>query len=200
MNRILTLACVVVGLIANASRAQFHVTAFSGASGSGETAQGTSNGIGWMMSPTFLGIVPVTNDSFTGFSDPAYFSPAVPASDVIQIGAESYTLTFDQPIASAYFYLRADNKSASGIDFGITPTLVSGEVAISGTAADPSTNGGIVRLDNVNSTTLTHTPFIFNGVQVAWFVTPVPEPSTVSLTVVVLLTLLSRFRLELGRR
>jgi hypothetical protein len=121
----------------------------------------------------------VTDDSYTGFSNPAYFSPAIPATDEIHFGAESFTLTFDMPIVSALFYLRADNTSPQGVDFGIAPVLVSGEVFVAGTIARPSMNGGIIRLDGINSTTLTHTPFIFNGVDVAWIVTP--EPSSAAL-------------------
>jgi hypothetical protein len=172
----------------------FDVTSFSGANGSGETAVGTSNGIGWTMSPTYVGIVPITNGTFTGFANPTFFSPAVAATDMLQLGAEPYTLTFSHTISSALIYLRADGDTNSGIDFGIAPTLVSGEVQITGTRADPSTNGGVVRLSNINATTLTHTPFIFNGVQMAWFV--VPEPSG---AVIVSVLVLVAGRVRIGR-
>jgi hypothetical protein len=184
MKQLVVLTGLLIAAAVGLCHAQeFDITAFSGASGSGETAQGTSNGVGWTMSPTYLGIVPVTDGTYTGFSNPVYFSPSIPATDEIHIGAESYTLTFDEPIASALFYLRADGTSAQGIDFGIPPTLVSGDVAIVGTSAKPNTNGGIVRFDHINSTTLTHTQFVFNGVDMAWFVTTVPEPPAIVLAV-----------------
>jgi hypothetical protein len=180
MKRVVIFTCLLSMFAGSICRAQFDITAFSG-TGPGQTAQGTSNGVGWTMSPTHIGFPPVMDGSYTGFSNPSFFSPAVPATDQIHVGAANFTLTFDQPILSALFYLRADGDSSANIDFGITPILVSGEVNITGTAADPTTNGGVVRYDNINSTTLVHTADIANGLGMAWFVTTVPEPSSIAL-------------------
>ncbi len=68
------------------------------------------------------------------------------------------------------------------MDFGIAPTIISGDVTIDGTSFTPtSTDGGVVLLEGINLTSLTYNnPDFGNGVNFAFFAeaTPVPEPLT----------------------
>jgi hypothetical protein len=67
------------------------------------------------------------------------------------------------------------------LDFGITPTYVSGDVNISGTTFwAGSSAGGLVRLNGINSNVLSHTGPGTGGLTFAIVVT-VPEPSTLVL-------------------
>jgi hypothetical protein len=73
-----------------------------------------------------------------------------------------------------------ENGGTANIDFGITPTLVSGAVNITGTRAAPTTSGGVIRYDfGVPVTQLVHTANVFDGLDAAWYVDgppSVPEP------------------------
>lgn len=169
----------------------FDVTSVSG-TGANQTAIGTSNGVGWTMSETFIssgGLSPVLDQSYTGFSNAAFFNPPVAATDRLHIFSDDLTLSFDEPISSIQFYLR-ENGGTATLDFGIPYTLISGEIAaIGATGARPSTNGGIIQFDFLTPVTmLDHTTVIFDGLDAAWFVTAVasrvngvPEPTTLAL-------------------
>lgn len=175
------LTAIGVGSTANAV-AIFDVTTSSG-TGAAQTAAGTSNGIGWTMSQTYVaggGLAPVLNQTYTGFSNSTYFNPAVAATDRLHIFGSNLTLTFAQPITTIYFYLR-ENGGTSTLNFGVPWTLVSGEVGLVGaTGARPTTNGGIIRFTFASPiTTLSHTTSIFDGMDAAWFV--VPEPGALAL-------------------
>lgn len=175
----LTVLTLLVGSLGQASAGPiFDITSFSGP-GANQTATGTSNGVGWSMSPTFISTA-VTDGSYTGF-DNANFVPPLAASDMIHgPTGQPFTLTFDQPLTSILFYLRENNAFGSRLDFGITPVIVSGDVQIFADGVSAGTGGGVVRYDNVNSTTLQHTFHVFDGMDMAWSAVPVhvPEPST----------------------
>jgi len=179
---LLTVAALGLGSAASAAPV-FDVTTYSG-TGAGQTAAGTSNGIGWTMSQTFIagggGLDPVLNQTYTGFSNATYFNPAVAATDRLHIFGTNLVLTFAQPITSIDFYLR-ENGGTSTLDFGLPWTLVSGQVNPIGlTGARPTTNGGIIRFTFASPITqLNHTTGIFDGMDAAWFV--VPEPGALAL-------------------
>ena len=160
----------------------FDVTSVQGWDTSqGGTATGTSNGVGWNLSPTFIwGAITVTNGTYAGYADPVRFAPPLPNSDTLHIGVETFDLTFDRPIQTALVYM-TDNPSPptdGRIDFGITPTYVSGDVNIDGTTFwAGSSAGGLVRLDNINSNVLSHTSPGKGGLTFA-IVVFVPEPTT----------------------
>lgn len=174
-----TICLLSFGVAADARRAvamTFDVESFSGG-GSGQTALGTSNGIGWTLSPTNIDAgLTITNGSFGGFNS-ANHVPAVASSDVLHIGGEDFALTFSEPISSIRFYVTENLSPSSVLDFGITPTIVSGDLAVNGTAVSfTSGGGGVFRLDGLDTTVLSHTASIFNSANVAFFA--VPEPST----------------------
>ena len=187
MRRSLLLLIIIVAWIAVPAAATpiFDVTSVEGWDTlGGGTATGTSNGIGWTLSPTFIwGAITVLNGTYDGYSDPVRFDPPLPGSDSLHIGVETFDLTFDQTILSALVYM-TDNPSPptdGRLDFGITPTYVSGDVNISGTTFwAGSSAGGLVRLDGINSNVLSHTSPGTGGLTFAIVVT-VPEPSTLVL-------------------
>ena len=186
-SRILGLlaAMVLAGPMAANAVGVFDVTSATGAGTYTATAAGTSNGIGWTMSPTYIAggaLGPVLNQSYTGFSSATYFNPAVASTDRLHIFGTNFTLTFDQAISSIDFYLRENGGSAT-LDFGTSWSLISGQVSLIGaTGARPSTNGGIVRYTFANPiTSLTHSTTIFDGMDAAWFAVGVPEPGSLAL-------------------
>ena len=180
----------------------FEITAIGG-TGLGTntaTATGTSNGIAWVLSETYIsGCCTLTDDSFGGFNVLGKHVPQIAATDNLHLGRLNFTLTFDVAISSMLVYIgenlciNADPSNnqtcAPGLDFGIVPTMsgpyTAGDVTVSGTRFGPtSVDGGTVLIDDIYSTTLTHTatgPFFNNDINFAFFVTPVPEPSTLVL-------------------
>ena len=110
---------------------------------------------------------------------------------------ETFDLTFDQTITSALVYM-TDNPSPptdGRLDFGITPTYVSGDVNISGTTFwAGSSAGGLVRLDGINSNVLSHTNPGTGGLTFAIVVTAIPEPCSAALATAALALLLRRRR------
>ena len=53
----------------------------------GGTATGTSNGVGWTLSPTFIwGAITVLGGTYQGYADPVRFDPPLPDSDTLHIG------------------------------------------------------------------------------------------------------------------
>lgn len=149
------------------------------ASGTG-TATGTSNGVGWTLSPTFIwSALTWTNGGYTGFSDGARFNPPLALSDTLHVSVETFDLTFQKTIQSALIYI-SDNPSPptdGRLDFGMAPVYISGDVNISGTTFwAGSSAGGLVRLDNIGSSVLSNTVAGTGGLTMAVVVT-VPEPS-----------------------
>lgn len=167
----------------------FDVT-FAGASGGEGQAGGTSNGIGWSMTRSFIssGFCPSADQAYTGFSSGTFFSPAIAATDCLHIFSQDLELWFAEPISGIDFYLKENGGSAT-LDFGLPWTLVSGQVAqIGATGARPSTNGGVIRFAFATPiSVLVHRTTIFDGMDAAWFIEagspppPVPEPGTLLL-------------------
>ena len=146
------------------------------------TASGTSNGFAWSISPTFISNLSVLDGSFAGFNT-ANHNPAVTATDNLHIGGTDFTLTFDQSISAMLIYIGENHgPSFANLDFGITPTVVSGDVLVDGTRFSPtSLAGGTVLIDGINSSTLTHTASVANGLHSAFFV--VPELATLDIAI-----------------
>ncbi|MCH7614450.1 MAG: PEP-CTERM sorting domain-containing protein [Nitrospinae bacterium] len=165
---------------------EFDITTVSGTNPT-RTASGTSNGIGWSVSSTFISGFTIPFDQTQTVFDtltPSITNPGV--YDNLHVGSLNFILTFDVPIFSLLAYIGENSTDlAPGLDFGITPDFVSGAVNFFGTRFAPSSKtGGVVLIKNINSTTLTHTAFgpeFDNDIHFAFFVTPVPEPSTLVL-------------------
>jgi hypothetical protein len=167
----------------------FDVT-FAGASGGEGQAGGTSNGIGWSMTRSFIsaGFCPAADQAYAGFSSGTFFNPAIAATDCLHIFSQDLELWFAEPISSIDFYLKENGGSAT-LDFGLPWTLVSGQVTqIGTTGARPSTNGGVIRFAFAAPiSVLVHRTTIFDGMNAAWFAeagstpTPVSEPGTLLL-------------------
>ena len=179
---------LVLWIILNASvfgAVIFDVTSFT--PGYGASALGTSNGIAFTLTSGYINEgYSVTNGTFTGFSSSLQHNPSLAFSDVLHLGSESVIMNFESKISSAIIYMR-DNPSYpdSELDFGIIPFVLSGDIGIDGTKFRPLTiNGGVVRLDGIDSNTLIHTkiPGVIGGLDFAIVVIPavdpVPEPST----------------------
>jgi hypothetical protein len=153
----------------------------------GGTALGTSNGVGWAISPTSIwSSMTYTGENYHGYENESLFTPTLPDSDTLHASGKSFNLTFDQTIVSALVYLTDNDSACDGqLDFGITPTYVSGHVTIDGTTFRcSSTDGGLVRLDNINSNVLHHVAASSQGgLTFAIVVTPseVPEPTSVAI-------------------
>lgn len=118
------------------------------------TAKGTSNGIGWSISPSIIAgaaLGPVLNQSYAGFSDPAFFNPPVDGTDRLHLSSSDLTVTFNQPITKVQIFVRENSGTASP-DLAGPHALVSGDTAI------------------------------FDDMDTAWFVTGVvkgmPEPAS----------------------
>ncbi|MCI5208224.1 MAG: hypothetical protein D3910_05405, partial [Candidatus Electrothrix sp. ATG2] len=137
-----------------------------------QTAQGTSNGIGWSICSTYFSSCCGTNTTGTydGFNTSA-FDPPVGGEDILHTTPKDFSIVFDQPINSIVFYLLENGGNAS-LDFGLVPEVVSGgeNLVITGTRIRPNTTGGAVRFSNVNANILTHTADIFDGMNLAFYV------------------------------
>ncbi|MCB9235058.1 MAG: hypothetical protein H6581_25615 [Bacteroidia bacterium] len=150
----------------------FDVTNVSAYNLSNQTAEGTSNGLDWKICATAFSNCcgTSTSNGFQGFNS-GNFSPPVANEDNLHIGGEDYTITFSKPVSSIVFYLRENGGTAS-VDFGMTPTVISGgaNLNIVGTRIFPNTLGGAIRLDNVNSRTITGLAGAYDGMHVAFYV------------------------------
>lgn len=145
-------------------------------------AAGTSNGVAWSISPTFIwGARTVMTNTWQGFTGPN-FSPALPNSDVIHLGSDPFTLSFAQPIESMLVYVADDDALMDGYyDFGITPTVVSGAIRVNGTRFGPaSPTGGIVRLSGIFASQLVHPGNVADGNDFAFVATAVASGSVVA--------------------
>ena len=123
----------------------FDITSYVDA-GSSSTAEGTSGGIGWDLSPTPLWSGrTIVNGTFS-------FAIGINSTDNLHPSGD-YTITFDQPVATLIVALSNDNLTDS-INFGLTPSFAQG-VSFSGTQATlNSAAGGIVFFENINSLTV----------------------------------------------
>jgi hypothetical protein len=181
MNKsIFLLALCAVGASANA--ALFDVTSVTdNGLGTASYASGTSNGIGFTYSGSIWGARISTNETWQGFNT-ANHVPAMADSDMLHIGIYDPTFVFDTAISSALVYLGDDDgtQGTEWFDFGVTATVVSGDVSVVGTAFTvTSSTGGVVLLSGINSNTLT-TQNIGDGNDFAIVVEAVPEPATMT--------------------
>ncbi len=159
------------------------------------TATGTSNGIGWKIeTPTYIssltspfdGLLDQTQTVFDTLT-PSIMNPMV--YDNLHASRRDFTIIFDVPIAKILFYIGENNPGPSfapGLNFGITPDFLFGDVDITGTLFGPgSMLGGTVELvPLIPTTTFVHTAFgpdFDDDIHIAFFVEPVPEPSTLVL-------------------
>ena len=173
----------------------FDVTSLSALDTFGATATGTSNGVGWTLGPShFSSCCGATiNSTFNGFNNANFITP-VANTDNLHITQANFSLTFDQAITSIVFYIQENGGTAS-LDFGIAPTVLSGgaNLSITGTRISPNTVGGAIEYSGLNTTTLNHGSVVFDGMNMAFFVTGVasivPEPGTLSLLGVGLIAL-----------
>ena len=158
----------------------FDVTSYdTGSSANGisgdATASGTSNGIGWSISPTNLWSGRTTTDGTFNFS-------TLPISTDNLHTSIDFTITFDRTIDSLLIALDNDNLTDS-VNFGITPVDYDG-LKLSSTQLELAVpaGGGLALFENINSLTVTHTDNnnVSDGFDLAFHAVaaPVPEPST----------------------
>ena len=151
----------------------FDVTSITGTNPSA-TAIGTSNGVGWSISPTTYWLARTkTNETFN-FSSLPVFTDNLHASG-------NYTITFDRTVSSLLVALSNDNLTDS-INFGLTASDFSGVSFLGTQVVLDSANGGLVLFENINSLTIqnTNTNTLFDGYDLAFHVvstTDVPEPT-----------------------
>ncbi len=144
------------------------------------TASGTSNGIGWTISPTSIYSVRTTTNGTFVFG-------ALPVStDSLHVG-QTFTLSFDSPVDNLLVALSNDNL-LDAINFGVAPTDFS-NTTVAGTQVElTSPRGGLALFTGLGNTlTITHTDNngIADGFDFAFFVIPdaaqVPEPGSLAL-------------------
>lgn len=129
----------------NLSQFNFDITSITG-SNPNSVATGTSNGIGWTISPTsYWAPRTITNGTFN-------FAALPGQTDSLHASGD-YTITFDQTISSLLVALSNDNLTDS-INFGLAATDFSG-VSISGTQVVLNgAAGGLALFENINSLTI----------------------------------------------
>lgn len=140
------------------------------------TASGTSNGIGWSISPTNLWNGRTTTNGTFQFASLPKKTDNLHAS----IG---YTITFVQTVDTLIVALSNDNLLDS-INFNLTPSNLYGSVAAVGTQINLTSNtGGLVWFNNVNSLTVYNVDNngVTDGYDLAFHAIPVPEPETYAL-------------------
>lgn len=127
------------------SQFNFDITSITGENPNA-IATGTSNGIGWTISPTsYWAPRTVTNGTFN-------FSALPVQTDSLHASA-GYTITFDQTISSLLVALSNDNLNDS-INFGLVASDYSG-VTFSGTQVNlNNASGGLILFENINSLTI----------------------------------------------
>jgi len=180
--KVLPLVALVLSLAASAQATSFDITSIGDFDGNFyHSAAGTSSGIGWTVSGSggdlfySWGLATTTDATYQGFTG-ANFVPSLPDSDRLHTFGTDMTITFDTKISSILFYLKEDG-GASTLDFGLTPTLVSGSATIVGTSVKGSVSGGVIRYSGLDTDTLTSLTSIFDGMDTAWVVesTTVPD-------------------------
>lgn len=159
----------------------FDVTAFNvgtQASGLGgdATASGTSNGIGWSISPTNL---------WTGrtvSNGTATFTGLPVSTDRLHV-SRNFTITFDQTIDKLLVALDNDGGGTDSINFGLTPTAYQG-LSLAGTQitlmTSPRPAGAFALFENINALTVTHTDNngITDGFDLAFHAIAAPDDSS----------------------
>lgn len=170
-------ALCALGFSISAHAISFDVTSLTGGNnGIGVSATGTSGSVGWSIDNFSTWLTNTTVDgSYTGFSG-ANFTPALAQSDRLHTFGTNMTIVFDQNITSILFYLR-ENGGNSTLDFGLTPTLVSGDVVINGTSVTGLTTGGVVRFSGLNTNILSSVTTLYDGMDSAWVVESVSASS-----------------------
>ena len=185
----LTTSLLLIGMLGMANAAvindfdlnlfDFDVTSYSytsnGLDGSA-TASGTSNGIGWSISPTniYSGLT-TTNGSFQ-FS----VLPLGTTTDRLHTSS-NFTITFDRVIDSLLVALDNDNLTDS-VNFGIVPTEIQGlTLDTTQLLLEVPAGGGLALFENIHSLTISHTNTNTpDGFDLAFHAVaaPVPEPAT----------------------
>lgn len=139
-------------------------------------ASGTSNGIGWSITPTNLWSGRTTTGGTFSFA-------SLPNKTDNLHASLGYTITFDQMVGTLVVALSNDNTSDS-INFGLTPSFLYGNVTNVGTQINlTQASGGLVWFNNVNSLTVTNVNSngVNDGYDLAFHAVPVPEPETYAL-------------------
>ncbi len=160
----------------------FDVTSYSQTNGGlngAATASGTSNGIGWTISPTNLWSGrTTTNGSFS-------FGVLPKKTDNLHASL-AFTITFDQTIDKLLVALSNDGTGTDSINFGIAPTeWTSGVNFGSGNQATlVSGSSALALFENINSFTISNvnTNGITDGFDLAFHAIPksaVPIPAAV---------------------
>lgn len=178
----IALACAVISAPALAdpvfggidlAEFSFDITSYTNA-GASSLASGTSNGIGWSISPTaYWANRTVTDGSFA-------FAALPNPTDNLHASAD-FTITFNQPIGRLLVALSNDNTTDS-IDFGIVPTLMQGVSAVGTQIVLNNAAGGLALFENLNTLTVTHTNTnTLDGFDLAFHAVAVPEPGTYAL-------------------
>ena len=147
----------------------------SNGTGGDATASGTSNGIGWSISPTNLWSGRTTTDGTFGFDS---LLPTL--TDNLHVSS-AFTITFDTIIKDLIVALDNDNTTDS-LNIGLTPFLTQG-LSVSGTQLSLMSGGagGLAWFKDVSSLTISHVNTNdFDGFDFAFHAT-VPEPGTLAL-------------------
>ena len=144
--------------------------------GNDATASGTSNGIGWSISPTniYSGLTTTNgNFQFTAL-------PQGTTTDRLHTSSD-FTITFDRVIDSLLVALDNDNLTDS-VNFGMVPTDYQGlTLDVTQLLLEVPAGGGLALFENIHSLTISHTNTnIFDGFDLAFHAVaaPVPEPAT----------------------
>jgi hypothetical protein len=125
----------------------FDVTCFNYVDDLTASAAGTSNGIGWSIAQSGLHRpATVTNNSYAAN---ATLIPSLQQSDNLHLGYTPIAVQFDRMVSYVLIYAR--EFDGQGLNFGITPVLVSGSANIIGNSFYPQSGGCVIRLDNVNA-------------------------------------------------
>ena len=143
--------------------------------------------------------ISVLNGSFTGFSNSAYFSPAIASTDAIGMqSAESFTLAFSQPVAGLAFHIWQLGDTT--LNFSESFNLLSSDgdlVQIGNTLRGPGTsaddaNGTIMFPGSMSSLSWFASDINFSDgirIQLSANAQPIPEPSTQLMFTVAMLLL-----------
>ncbi len=153
----------------------FSVTDVAGTSGQGATATN------WTLTDTSSWSTrTTTNNSWSFASIPGE------TTDRLHMGLD-FTITFDRNVTSILFAFEDNDTIADGgFDFGLIPTEIGGSnISLSGSRMIIAGSGGWALFTGLNTTSLSHTRFNSDGVDIAWFVldsqpvSSVPVPAAV---------------------
>lgn len=165
----------------NLSDFNFDVTSYTYTNsglGNSSTASGTSNGIGWTISPTNLWSGRTTTTGTFQFSSLPNLTDNLHTST-------DFTITFDTVISSLLVALDNDGGTDS-VNLGLVPVDYTG-LTLDGTQlllASPA-GGGLALFENIQSLTISHlNTNVADGFDFAFHAfpsAPVPEPTTMLL-------------------